>query len=117
MELRFAIEREAFWNQVIRGKYGEEQGGWSSKEAKGGYGVGLWKTLRKDWEVVKSRLFFVVGNEQRVKFWKDIWCGVNLFVFLFLHYLLWRFLRMLGLRMFGGAMRVGEVGARCFPDC
>ena len=24
---RFAIEREAFWNQVIRGKYGEEQGG------------------------------------------------------------------------------------------
>ena len=82
----------------------------------GGYGVGLWKTLRKDWEVVKSRLFFVVGNEQRVKFWKDIWCGVNLFVFLFLHYLLWRFLRMLGLRMFGGAMRVREVGARCFLD-
>ena len=33
---RFAIEREAFWNQVITGKYGEEQGGWSSKEAKGG---------------------------------------------------------------------------------
>ncbi|RVW52909.1 hypothetical protein CK203_110630 [Vitis vinifera] len=33
---RFAIEREAFWNQVIRRKYGEEQGGWCSKEAKGG---------------------------------------------------------------------------------
>ena len=73
---RFAIEREVFWNQVIRGKYGEEQGGWSSKEArKGGYGVGLWKTLRKEWEVVRSRLFFVVGNGQKVKFWKDRWCG------------------------------------------
>ena len=23
---RFAMEREAFWNKVIRGKYGEEQG-------------------------------------------------------------------------------------------
>ncbi|RVW43982.1 DEAD-box ATP-dependent RNA helicase 17 [Vitis vinifera] len=73
---RFAMEREAFWNQVIRGKYGEEQGGWSSKEARGEtHGVGLWKTLRKEWEVVKSRLVFVVGNGKRIKFWKDIWCG------------------------------------------
>ncbi|RVX21575.1 putative ribonuclease H protein [Vitis vinifera] len=73
---RFAMEREAFWNQVIRGKYGEEQGGWSSKEARGEtHGVGLWKTLRKEWEVVKSRLVFVVGNGKRIKFWKDIWCN------------------------------------------
>ncbi|CBI31907.3 unnamed protein product, partial [Vitis vinifera] len=43
---RFAIEREAFWNQVIRGKYGEEQGGWSSKEAKGGGGVWFSQTPR-----------------------------------------------------------------------
>ena len=64
---RFAIEREAFWNQVIRGKYGEEQGRWCSKEARGV----LWKSLRKDWDVVRSRLFFVVENGQRVKFWKD----------------------------------------------
>ncbi|RVX07796.1 putative ribonuclease H protein [Vitis vinifera] len=40
---RFAMEREAFWNQVIRGKYGEEQGGWSSKEARGEtHGVDIW---------------------------------------------------------------------------
>ena len=57
---------------MIRGKYGEEQGGWSSKEVRGVYGMGLWKTLRKKWEVVKNRLFFVVGNWQKVKFWKDI---------------------------------------------
>ncbi|RVW17365.1 hypothetical protein CK203_069145 [Vitis vinifera] len=50
------------------GKYGEEQGGWSSKEVRGVYGMGLWKTLRKKWEVVKNRLFFVVGNWQ-----KDVW--------------------------------------------
>ena len=56
---------------MIRGKYGEEQGGWCSKEARGL----LWKSLRKDWDVVRSRLFFVVGNGQRVKFWKDFWCG------------------------------------------
>ena len=47
------------------------------KGSKGGWahGVGLWKTLRKEWEVVKSRLFFVVGNGKRIKFWIDIWCG------------------------------------------
>ena len=60
---------------MIKRKYGEEQRGWCSKEVKGGYGVGLWKSLRKDWDVVRSRLFFVVGNGQRVKFWKDFWCG------------------------------------------
>ena len=27
MEWRFANERGVFWNQVIRGKFGEEQGG------------------------------------------------------------------------------------------
>ena len=59
---------------MIKRKYGEEQRGWCSKEVKGGYGVGLWKSLRKDWDVVRSRLFFVVGNGQRVKFWKDFWC-------------------------------------------
>ena len=48
------------------------------KEWEGGDGVRLWKTLRKEWEVVKSRLFFVVGNGKRIKFWKDIWCGDEL---------------------------------------
>ena len=43
----------------------------SKQRRRGGYGVGLWRSLRKDWDVVRSRLFFVVGNGQRVKFWKD----------------------------------------------
>ena len=41
---------------------------------------------------------------------------MNFFVFLFLPYLHWLFLRMFGLRMCGGAMRMGEVGARFFLD-
>ena len=54
-----------------KGKVWGEQGGWCSKEVRGGYGVGLWKTIRREWIVVISRLSFVVGNGQRVKFWKD----------------------------------------------
>ena len=65
---RFVNERRAFWNQVIKGKFGEEQGGWCSKEVRGGFSVGLWKAIRREWIVVSSMLSFVVGNGQRVKF-------------------------------------------------
>ena len=60
---------------MIRGKCGKYQGSWCSKEVNDGYGVGLWKTFRKEWTIVSNRLYFVVGNRQRVNFWKDRWCG------------------------------------------
>ena len=63
--------RETFWNQVIRGKYGEERGESCSHDVREGYGVGLWKAIRKLEHLVSSRLSFVVGNGQRVSFWKD----------------------------------------------
>ena len=40
---RFANEREALWDQVIRGKYGEERGGWCSREVREVHGVGFGK--------------------------------------------------------------------------
>ncbi|KAL6327639.1 hypothetical protein AAG906_022202 [Vitis piasezkii] len=38
---RFANEREALWNKVIRGKYGEARGGWCSREVREAHGLGL----------------------------------------------------------------------------
>ncbi|KAL6343505.1 hypothetical protein AAG906_024870 [Vitis piasezkii] len=38
------------------------------------YGVGVWKTIRKDWESIRSRSRFIVKNGRKVKFWKDLWC-------------------------------------------
>ncbi|WKA06987.1 hypothetical protein VitviT2T_024859 [Vitis vinifera] len=72
---RFANEREALWNQVIRGKYGEERGGWSSREVREAHGLGLWKGIRMNWELACNRLVFIVGNGRRVRFWRDKWCG------------------------------------------
>ena len=43
---QFANERKALWNQVIKGKYGEERGGWCSREVRKMYDVGLWKEIR-----------------------------------------------------------------------
>ena len=39
-----------------------------------GYGVGLWKAIRKDWDLLISMVSFLVGNVRRVRFWKDKWC-------------------------------------------
>ena len=71
----YANEKGAWWIEVIRGKYGEEEWGWVSCNPGEGVGVGLWKTLRK-WGYLVSDLFsYVVGDGKRTKFWKDKWCG------------------------------------------
>ncbi|RVX00739.1 putative ribonuclease H protein [Vitis vinifera] len=72
---RFAAERESFWKLIISTKYGEEGGGWISREVREGYGVGLWKEIRKEGVLMFKNVFFTVGDGRRVKFWKDIWCG------------------------------------------
>ncbi|RVX14113.1 LINE-1 reverse transcriptase-like [Vitis vinifera] len=71
---RFANERKALWNQVIRGKYGEERGGWRSCEPREAYGFGLWKAISKMGHKVTPFVGFVVGDGEKVKFWKDKWC-------------------------------------------
>ncbi|RVW33932.1 putative ribonuclease H protein [Vitis vinifera] len=71
---RFANERKALWNQVIRGKYGEERGGWRSCETREAYGVGLWKAISKMGYLVTPSFGFVGGDGEKVKFWKDKWC-------------------------------------------
>ena len=84
----FMQETNALWNILIRVKYGEDQGGWCTKMVRAGHGVGVWKELRKGWELVVGKMVFVVGNGSRVLSWKDKWCGsmalcdafLNLFV-------------------------------------
>ncbi|RVW23847.1 LINE-1 reverse transcriptase-like [Vitis vinifera] len=71
----FANKREVLWNQVIRGKYGEDRGGWCSREVREAHGIGLWKGIRMDWELGGARISFSVGNGKTVRFWRDRWCG------------------------------------------
>ena len=68
-------ERETLWNKVIRGKYEQERGVWCSREVREAYGVGLWKGMRMDSDIVGTRISFSVGNGRRVRFWRDRWWG------------------------------------------
>ena len=60
---------------MISDKYGEEEGGWWSSEARGGNGISHWKFIRNEWYTFFRRFSFKVGNGKRVKFWIDKWCG------------------------------------------
>ncbi|KAL6338305.1 hypothetical protein AAG906_018580 [Vitis piasezkii] len=72
---RYANEREALWRRVISLKHDEEEGGWRTWDVMGRNRVGLWKAIRKKWGLLDGRLAYHVGNGQRVRFWKDKWCG------------------------------------------
>jgi len=37
--------------------------------------VGLWKNIRKGWEIFIGLFRFEVGDGARTKFWHDMWCG------------------------------------------
>ena len=72
---RFANERESLWRKVIRSKFGEDYGGWSSGDIKGGFGVGLWKDIKKEWTHLCQNTYLALGNGSRISFWEDAWCG------------------------------------------
>ncbi|RVX04483.1 putative ribonuclease H protein [Vitis vinifera] len=62
---------------VIRRKYREEKGGWTSCEIREAYGVGLWKAINKVGQLVTPFFGYEVGKGKNVKFWKDKWCGTS----------------------------------------
>ena len=41
---------------------------------RGGFGVGLWKEIRKEWPLLLQNASISLGDESRVSFWKDVWC-------------------------------------------
>ena len=73
----FAVEGEAFWKQVICGKYGEEEGRWHSCEVRERFRVGLWKAIRREWVVMAGYMTFFCEEWEVGRFWKDKWCGNN----------------------------------------
>ncbi|KAL6336570.1 hypothetical protein AAG906_025124 [Vitis piasezkii] len=50
------------WEYRCLRKYGEERGGWCSREVREAHGIGLWKGLRMEWDFVGSRISFLVGG-------------------------------------------------------
>ena len=65
---RFPLERKSFWRKVIVGKFGEEEGGWTTRVVRESYGMGLWKDIKKGWEEFFLRTRIRIGNGRRTRF-------------------------------------------------
>ena len=59
---------------MINTKFGEEVGGWNTRDIRGGYGTGLWKDIIKEWLTFSQNTISSLGNGRRLGFWKDPWC-------------------------------------------
>ena len=75
MALEISFRNGEFFEEVIVGKFGEEEGGWTTREVRESYGMGLWKDIRKGWEEVFPRTCIRIGNGRRTRFWWDFWVG------------------------------------------
>ncbi|RVW99858.1 putative ribonuclease H protein [Vitis vinifera] len=64
-----------FLEEVIVGKFGEKEGGWTTREVRESYGMGLWKDIRKGWEEFFPRTSIRIGNGRHTRFWWDFWVG------------------------------------------
>jgi hypothetical protein len=59
---------------VVDIKYGSMRGGWCSKEVGGSFGVGVWKSIRREWDAFATHVRYEVGDGSKVLFWHDVWC-------------------------------------------
>ncbi|RVW42578.1 hypothetical protein CK203_085380 [Vitis vinifera] len=57
------------WRKVIVGKFGEGEGGWTTREVRESYGMSLWKDIRKGWEEFFLRTSIGIGNALVADLW------------------------------------------------
>ena len=72
---RFACDKENLWKRVILAKYGQEGHGWRTKKAIRAFRVGVWKEILKETDWCWDNMVFTVGNDTKIRFWTDHWCG------------------------------------------
>ena len=60
---------------MISIKFGGKDGSWNTNDIRGGYGIGLWNDIRKEWLTFSQNTTFSLGNGRRMGFLKDSWCG------------------------------------------
>ncbi|CAL5325137.1 unnamed protein product [Camellia sinensis] len=72
---RFVGEREHLWRKVVVAMFGLGRGGWVSGRVGQPHGRGVWKGIWLGWEEFWQRLQLKVELGDRVRFWRDRWCG------------------------------------------
>ena len=74
---RYGHEVTHLLRRVISTKYGEGQGGWSTKICRKTHGRGLWQSINEGWKSFSKHFSFVVGDGTRIRFWHYRWVRVD----------------------------------------
>ena len=107
---RFAFEKDILWKKVIGVKYGQEGFGWRTNEARGAFGVGVWKEILKEANWCWDNMMFKVGKGTKVKFGLITGVVTRCCPEISLSYLPWRSIGMQRLTMCGTLTLVKGVG-------
>lgn len=51
---------------------------WDTKEARGHYGCGIWKSILVVRQVFWEGVRFKLGDGSSIRFWSDVWVGESL---------------------------------------
>ncbi|WMV60016.1 hypothetical protein MTR67_053401 [Solanum verrucosum] len=69
---RYNDGKQVLWKDVIKCKYGENNP-WCSNESSLPYRVGVWRTIRDLWPMIKENTVIKVGDGRKTKFWEEAW--------------------------------------------
>ena len=61
------------WKEVIRSKYGMEEGGWLLSEVGNTTYRSPWKAIQGLMPVFLEHAKLKLGNRERIRFWEDAW--------------------------------------------
>ncbi|RVW55820.1 hypothetical protein CK203_075800 [Vitis vinifera] len=69
------VEKDVLWKKVIGVKHGLEGCGWKSKDARGPFGVGVWKEILKEMSWCWNNMKFKVGKGTKIsnELVNDVW--------------------------------------------
>lgn len=78
---KFLNVRDKLWKKALEGKFRN----WGGMVFQGQYslfwGEVSWNDMRKGWDLFQVLTYLSVGNEHRMNFWLDLWCGIWLILF------------------------------------
>ena len=74
---KLAAEDNPPWKNLIKLKYGLEEGAWFSAKPKASFRVSLWKDIRREAHLLKQDCKLILGDGDCIRFWEDKWCGEN----------------------------------------
>ncbi|RVW86243.1 hypothetical protein CK203_046070 [Vitis vinifera] len=73
MSLFIMPRKGGLLRRVIRGKFGEVEGGWTTKEVRDSFGLSFWKYIRNGWEEFILRTSIHIGNGHKFATVADLW--------------------------------------------